>query len=480
MSGLSKSFILKKISKADGFFLEIERIILWYDTLMKTNDLTQGNIYSQLIRLSLPLMGTALIQMSYNLMDMFWLGKLSTHSLAASAAVGYISWLAMAFVLMIRTGTEIGVGQSVGAKKTKETQEFITTSLVISVFIGTIYALSAVALRTQLIGLFRFQEEIIRQEAYKFLLIVVLGYPFFFLNPIIGGIYHGAGNSKTPFIVNSVGLMLNMVLDPLFIFTLDMGIQGAALATALANFSVSLIYFLIRKKVGLLANINLIKDFCFDKVKRILSWGYPAAVYNIFFVSVSTVISRQVTAFSSGAFAAFEVGVQIEAIGWMMFGGLATTLGVFVAQNYGAENYERMLEGYHKGTKIASVIGFVALLALYFFSGQLMGLFIKDDPYALSAGMNYLRIVALCQVFSSWEASSQGGFNGLGKTKLPSVVGVLTNLSRIPLSYFLKGYFGLNGIWIALSISAGLRGIFLRVLFHFEKKRYLVLVEEEQ
>ena len=87
---------------------------------MKTNDLTQGDIYSQLIRLSLPLMGTALIQMSYNLMDMFWLGKLSTQSLAATAAVGYISWLAMAFVLMIRTGAEIGVGQSVGAKKTAQ------------------------------------------------------------------------------------------------------------------------------------------------------------------------------------------------------------------------------------------------------------------------------------------------------------------------------------------------------------------------
>lgn len=441
---------------------------------MKTNDLTRGRIYPQLIRLSLPLMGTALIQMSYNLMDMFWLGRLSTQSLAATAAVGYISWLAMAFVLMIRTGTEIGVGQSVGAKKTKDVQEYISTALLISLVLGAVYALCAVALRTQLIGLFRFEEEIIRQEAYRYLMIVVLGYPFFFVNPIIGGIYHGAGHSKTPFLVNSVGLIMNMILDPLLIFGLNMGIEGAAVATALANFSVTLIYFLIRKREGLLANLHFVKDFCFKKLRKILSWGYPAAIYNVFFVSVSTLVSRQVTSFSSGAFAAYEVGVQIEAIGWMMFGGLATTLGVFVAQNYGAQDYSRMLEGYRKGTRIASVMGLFAMLMLYFFSGQLMGLFIKGDAYALSAGMQYLKISALVQVFSSWEASSQGGFNGIGRTKLPSVVGILCNLLRIPLSYFLKGFFGLNGIWIAIAISAALRGIMLRFLFRFEKQNYLV------
>lgn len=274
--------------------------------------------------------------------------------------------------------------------------------------------------------------------------------------------------------MNSVGLVMNMVLDPLFIFGLDMGIEGAALATALANFSVTFIYFLIRKREGLLSNLHFIKDFCFNKLKRILSWGYPAAVYNVFFVSVSTVISRQVTTFSSGAFAAYEVGVQIEAIGWMMFGGLATTLGVFVAQNYGAQDYSRMLEGYKKGTRIASVMGFFAMIVLYFFSSELMGLFIKDDPYALNAGMQYLKISALIQVFASWEASSQGGFNGIGRTKLPSVVGVFCNLIRIPLSFFLKDFFGLNGIWIAIGISAGLRGLLLRILFYFQGIRHIV------
>lgn len=441
---------------------------------MKINDLTRGRIYPQLIRLSLPLMGTALIQMSYNLMDMFWLGKLSTHSLAAAASAGYIPWLAMAFVFMIRTGTEIGVGQSMGAKKEKDAREFISTALTLSLFFGVLYALAAVALRGPLIGLFRFEEETIRQEAYRYLTLVAYGYPFFFVNPIIGGIYHGAGNSKTPFLVNSVGLMMNMILDPVFIFALDMGIEGAALATALANFSVTLIYFVIRHQVHLLSGLHLIRDFSLDKLKKILSWGYPSAIHNLIFVSVSTVVSRQVTAFSSGAFAAFEVGVQIEAIGWMMFGGLSTATGVFVAQNYGAEDYARMLEGYHKGTRIATALGTFALWVLFFFSGPLMGLFIQEDPYALQAGMRYLKIVALSQVFSSWEASSQGGFNGIGRTKLPSIVGVLCNLSRIPLSYILKGFFGLDGIWIAISLSGALRGLLLRLLFHFQQRNFEV------
>lgn len=442
---------------------------------MKTNDLTRGSIYPQLIRLSLPLMGTALIQMSYNLMDMFWLGKLSTHSLAAAGAVGYISWLAMSLVMMLRTGTEIGVGQSVGAKAKKETKEYIATALGASLVIGALYALVVVLLRRQLIGLFSFKEDIIRQEAFSYLKIVALGFPFFFINPIIGAIYHGAGNSKTPFLVNSVGLVLNMVLDPLFIFTFGMGIKGAALATALANFLVSLIYFVIRKEAGLISELHLLRDFNLEKFNRIATWGLPSMVYNVFFVSVSTVVSRQVTSFSSGAFAAFEVGVQIEAIGWMMFGGLSTAIGAFVAQNFGAEDRERLLEGYAKGTIIATAMGAFAFTVLYFFAGQLMGLFIHDDSYALMAGQNYLKVIAFCQVFSAWEASSQGGFNGIGSTKLPSLVGVVCNLSRIPLSYILKGYFGLTGIWIAISISAASRGLFLRIFFYFEKQKLEVI-----
>lgn len=448
---------------------------------MKTNDLTKGDIYPQLIRLSLPLMGTALIQMSYNLMDMFWLGRLSTYSLAAAGAVGYISWLAMAFVNMLKTGTEIGVGQTVGARAQDDTKEYISTSIAFALGLGAFYALSVVILKKPLIGLFPFKEDIIRQEAYSYLTIVALGYPFFFVNPIIGAIYHGAGDSKTPFLVNSVGLILNMVLDPIFIFTLGMGIEGAALATALANFAVSLIFFLIRKKANLIAGLHLIRDFSYSKIKQVISWGLPSAIYNLFFVSVSTAVSRQVTAFSSGAFAAYEVGVQVEAIGWMMFGGLSTALGAFVAQNYGAKDYERLLEGYKKGTRMATLMGVFAFAILYFFAGGLMGLFIHGDDYALMAGRGYLTIIAFSQVFSAWEGSSQGAFNGIGKTTLPSIVGVLCNLSRIPLTYLFKSMMGLEGIWIAISLSAAARGFFLRIFYYFEKRKLeeaSILLEE--
>lgn len=439
------------------------------------HDLTRGEITPQLIKLALPLMGTVLIQMSYNLMDMFWLGKLSTNSLAAAASSGYISWLAMAFVLMIRTGTEIGVGHSVGARKEDDLHQFISTALTFSLVLGGLYALVMVLFRVPIIGFFNFKEEIIRQEAYSYLMIVALGYPFFFINPIIGGIYHGAGNSKTPFLINSVGLVMNMVLDPIFIFGLKMGIQGAALATALANFSISLIYYLRRhEEPALFAKLHLIKELSFAKLKKIMGWGYPSAVTSSSFTLISAVVSRMITSYSSVAFAAFEVGVQIEAIGWMAFGGLSTSIAAFVAQNYGAQKYGRMLDGYRKGTIISTVMGMVAMAFVYFFSGKLIALFIHDDAYALEAGMRYLMFISFAQVFASWEGSSQGGFNGIGKTKYPSAVGISCNLLRIPLALVLQQFFGLDGIWIAISISAALKGILLRPLFWWVSQEYNV------
>ena len=443
------------------------------------HDLTRGEITPQLIKLALPLMGTVLIQMSYNLMDMFWLGKLSTHSLAAAGSAGYIAWLAMAFIFMIRTGTEIGVGHSVGAKREEDLHQYISTALILSLVLGAVYALGMVLLRIPIIGFFNFKEEIIRQEAYSYLMIVALGYPFFFINPIIGGIYHGAGNSKTPFLINSVGLVMNMALDPVFIFGLKMGIQGAALATALANFSISLIYYLRRHgEPALFSKLHLSRAFSFGKLKKILGWGYPAAVTSSSFTLISAVISRMITAYSSGAFAAYEVGVQIEAIGWMAFGGLSTSIGAFVAQNFGAQQFKRMLDGYRKGTIISTVMGVIAMAFVYFFSGKLIALFIHGDAYALEAGTRYLIIISFAQVFASWEGSAQGGFYGIGKTKYPSAVGISCNLLRIPLAIVLQKFFGLDGIWMAISISTALKGILLRPLFWWVSQEYDVKESE--
>lgn len=446
---------------------------MWYDILMENkHDLTRGEITPQLIRLALPLMGTVLIQMSYNLMDMFWLGKLSTQSLAAAASAGYLSWLAMAFVFMIRTGTEIGVGHSVGAKKQEDVHEYVSTALMLSLCLGAVYALCAVLFRAPIIGFFKFKEEIIRQDAQSYLTIVALGYPFFFLNPILGGIYHGAGNSKTPFLINSLGLVMNMVLDPIFIFGLNMGIQGAALATALSNLSISFIYYLRRHgEPALFARLHLLKEFSVKKVGQILSWGYPTAITSSSFTLIAAVISRMINSYSSGAFAAFEVGVQIEAIGWMMFGGLSTSIGAFVAQNFGANQHQRMMEGYHKGTMLSTIVGMIAMAFVFFFSGKLIGLFIAHDLYALEAGRRYLRIISFAQIFASWEGSAQGGFNGIGKTKYPSVVGVSCNLLRIPMALFFQQFFGLDGIWMAIACSAALKGILLRPLFWWVMKQ---------
>lgn len=430
------------------------------------HDLTRGEITPQLIKLALPLMGTAFIQMSYNLMDMFWLGKLSTDSLAAAASSGYITWLAMAFVLMIRTGTEIGVGHSVGARKEDELHQYISTALTFSLILGGLYALVMVLFRVPIIGFFNFKEEIIRSQAHSYLTVVALGYPFFFINPILGGIYHGAGNSKTPFLINSVGLVMNMVLDPVFIFGLKMGVQGAALATALANFTISLIYYLMRHgEPVLFSKLHLLREFSVDKLKRILNWGYPSAINSASFTLITAVVSRMITSYSSGAFAAYEVGVQIEAIGWMVFGGMSTSIGAFVAQNYGSGQFNRMMEGYRKGTIITTVMGAFAMVILYFFSGDFIRLFIKEDGYALQAGMRYLMIIALSQVFASWEGSTQGGFNGIGKTKYPSMMGICCNALRIPLAIVLQKFFGLDGIWIAIAVAASLKGILLRPLF---------------
>ena len=197
--------------------------------------MTRGNTYEQLMQLSLPIMGTSLIQMSYNIMDMFWLGKLSTDAVSAAGIAGYLTWLGFAIATMSKVGAEIGVGQSVGRQDEKGTQGFINNSLGLALIIAVIFSATVLINKNMVLNFFRVESPVITKMATDYLIIVMLAVPVHSLNIVLTGIYHGFGNSRLTFRINTVGLIINMVLDPLLMFGFHMGVAGAALATAIAQ-----------------------------------------------------------------------------------------------------------------------------------------------------------------------------------------------------------------------------------------------------
>lgn len=432
-------------------------------------NLTEGNILKKLIILALPIMGTSLIQMAYNLTDMIWVGKLGSRAVTAIGTAGFFTWLAFAFIIIPKIGAEVGVAQSVGRKDVCEEKSYIRHSIQMNVVLAVLYGTAIIIFRKQLIGFFNIKGDDIVSMAISYLFIVSLGMVFFFLPPVLTSIFNGHGDSRTPFLINTIGLGVNIILDPILIFGLgpfpQLGVAGAAIATIFAQFVVTMVFIIvIRKKTDYFVGINFLQKPDWSHIRRIVKLGIPVALQSGAFTVIAMIIARILSRWGSMPIAVQSVGSQIESISWMTAGGFQTALSAFVGQNYGAKKWDRIYKGYFTAIGIIAVIGIITSCLLIFLPGPIFSIFISE-PGVVEYGIIYLRILGLSQFFMCIEIATAGAFNGLGKTIPPSIVGIVLNAMRIPGALLLSISLGLNGVWWSISLSSVLKGLILTSWF---------------
>ncbi|HCO19356.1 MAG TPA: MATE family efflux transporter, partial [Tissierellales bacterium] len=218
--------------------------------------LTEGEIIGTLTRLALPIMGTSFIQMAYNLTDVMWLGRLSTDSVAAVGTAGFFLWLAASLVMISQVGIGVSVSQSYGRGDKKEAGRFITSGFQLNIAIALVYGAALYLFREQIIGFFNIQEADVVDMAVRYLSVISAGMIFFFMNPVFSATLNSSGNSVTPFKTNTIGLIINMVLDPVLIFGIGpfprLEVEGAAIATVMAQIAVTAIFLYIGFSKGTL------------------------------------------------------------------------------------------------------------------------------------------------------------------------------------------------------------------------------------
>ena len=451
---------------------------------MKNNrqiDLTEGPITSRLVRLALPIMATSFIQMAYQMTDMLFIGRQGSDAVAAVGTAGFFSWFAVAVVLLSKVGTEVKVAQSTGMKNEEEAKKYIKTGIQLNIILTLIYTLFIWIFADNLISFFRLGSENVINLTKQYLLIVSIGFVAYCINPLFTSIFTASGDSSTPFIINSIALVINIVLDAVLIFGLGpfpaMNVAGAALATIIAQFAATALFIgaIIHRKDHRFKQ-NYISRVNLDHGKTILKLGLPVAAQEGLFSIFSMTLARLIAPWGSTAIAVQKVGSQIESISWMTAGGFSTALGTYVGQNYGAKKYDRIAKGYKVTIVLASIVGIFATLLLIFGRTPLFSIFIKE-PEAIALGADYLFILGLSQLFMCIEITTAGAFNGLGRTEIPSFVSVTLTGARIPLAMFLSSIplLGLNGVWWSISISSIIKGIILSMIFYvfMKKKKYI-------
>lgn len=452
--------------------------------MSKELNLIEGKIVGTLTKLALPIMGTSFIQMAYNLTDIMWLGRLSTEAVAAAGTAGFFMWFGAALVMISQIGVGVGVAHAIGRNDLDDAKKYISNGFQLDFLIAIIYSIILFTFRHSIIGFFNLDDPHVVNMAIEYLVIISIGIVFHFLNPIFSTTLNSSGNSVAPFKVNTMGLVANMILDPVLIFGFGpipaLGIKGAALATILAQLFVTLIFIIIGKlNETIYSHVKLIVKPDLHYINNIVKLGFPPFIQMGLHASISMVLTKIVAGFGAIPVAVQSIGSQIESISWMTSEGSSSAISAFIGQNYGAKKYDRIKEGYYRGMEILGSIGILATFLLIFAAEPLFKLFTPNDPIAISEGIRYLRILGISQFFMCIEIGSAGAFNGLGKTLPPAITGATLNASRIPIAIFLSKFttLGLLGVWWSISFTSILKGIILSAWFIYILKRKLKSLE---
>jgi len=450
-------------------------------TMKKKRDLTKGSIYKNLLWVAIPTLLSSLVQMAYNLTDMFWVSRVTTMGLDQSDAVtavgtgGFYMWLGFGFIMLVKIGTSVNVSQAAGRNDADGVARYGANGFILMVFFAVFYSLLGFLFKEEFVGLFGYTKDIVISDSIDSLEGVSSFVIFIFLVNLFSGIYDGLGLTIMTFVIVATGLVFNMILDPFFILDqvtvfgqtfdgLGLTVKGAAIATVISQGLVLLIYILIYMSKLRPFDLHLKKYFSKEHMKSILRIGYPVGVQSILFTIIAVIITIMQAGYGEEVVATQRVGSQIEALAWMIASGFQVALASFVGQNYGAGRIDRVKNGYIAAMKILIPYGIAVNLLLFFFSKQLFGIFIQE-PDTLKLGILYLRVLSVSQLFMILELATAGAFNGLGKTKYPSGVGIIGNFLRIPIAYVLALSLGYVGIWWAVSISSIVKGTVLVIMF---------------
>jgi len=463
--------------------MERRRILYLYQHYhkrkIKTTNLTSGPVLHKVVALAAPLMVRAALQTTQSLIDMFWVGKLGPASIAAVAMSGMIIMVLFTIIAGISTGTMALVARYVGANDRKKADTVATQSIFLAVAMATV-AVAVGLLFTEKLFLILGAGPDVLEAGIGYLKILLVGGITMFLLFLGSSILQGAGDTITPMKLMVLANVINIILDPIFIFGIGvprMNTSGAAVATVISQ-AVAAILVLWRLSNGRsVVHIHLKEwKIKLESLKAILKIGLPSSL-QLFFRSIMGIVLISIVAtFGTAAVAAYGLGMRLQMVILMpafALGGAAATL---VGQNLGAGQIGRA----KKSAWVAVVFDMIimAFISILFFSlaYKIMGIFNKNQE-VVALGAKYLRITTPFYIFIAFGIVLNRALAGAGETLIPMIITLLSLWGfQIPMAVFLsKGSLGIIGIWWAIGLASVLNGMLILGWFKIFFRKLAVL-----
>ncbi len=430
---------------------------------MDKNTLSLGNdrILPLLIRLSIPSTFAMFVNALYNLVDAIFVGRgVSTEAIGGLAVAFPVQMIIMAVGFLIGIGSSSIISRALGAKDHERSKyalgNAIVSGAVIAVVIVTVFFLN---LRS-IIRIFGATKEL-EQYAYDYLSIILISGVFFILAIISNNIIRAQGNAKMAMISMVSGAVLNMILDPLFIFVFKMGIRGAALATAISQLVTLIvgITYIFGKRSSIHIGLKHLK-LKLDIMKEVTAIGFSGFVRQVA-GSIVVAILNNVIKLNTGDMATLYISVfgiinRVLMFMLMPMFGIVQAFQPVAGFNFGAKSFDRVKESIRITLGILVVIGTVATFVVLLFTKQIIGIF-TDDATVIETGYTVLRTVVYVTPLVGFQIISAVLYQALGKAGPALFLALLRQLIvLVPLLLILPEIYGTTGIWISFPLADGI------------------------
>ncbi len=455
--------------------------------MRKIKNLTEGSILKSLISLAIPIIFANILQTAYQLTDTFWVGRLGAKAVASVSISFPIIFLLISLGGGLAMAGTILVAQYKGKNNRKKVDHITSQTLLLVTFISIVLSIFGYFVAPILVKLMG-AEKAVFVGAASYLRISFIGVIFMFIYMVFQSLMRGVGDVKTPMYIILGTVLLNLVLDPLFIFGFRFipayGVSGAAIASVATQALSAFIGigFLLKGKRQIKLNLNdLTPDF--KLIKKMFHIGIPASIEQSTRALGMTALTFLVTTFGTLTLAAYGIGVRILMFVIIPALGLSAATSTLVGQNIGAGKIDRA----EKVTILSAKLGFIVLsivgVIFFFFANQISAIFIPGDLTTIQNSALFLRMMSLTFGFIGIQMAINGAFRGSGNTIISMTLSIVSLwVLRFPIAYIFSRYTNLleKGIWVAFPIANIISAIIAIVWFTRGTWKKKKITEEER
>lgn len=437
-----------------------------------------GNMVQAILALAIPVIINSFLQTMYNLTDTYWLGTLGTEELAAINLVTPVQNIVVNFGSGITVAGSVLIAQYIGAGRKEDAKsmanQIFACAMLFAVFCAILCIITTPAIVTWLGA-----EGDTWSYSRTYLQLVILSMPFLYMVNMYTAIHQAQGDTFRPMLLNFLGIMVNMVLDPLFMVVFKWGIAGAALATVTANAVPAVIAFILLHSPNASINLELKKlKFEKEKLRNIVVIGLPTAIGGSTMQLGFLLMSKNVLKYGTKALAAYGIGNKVNGLISLPSNAIGSAVATIVGQNVGAGQLERAREGYKMSMKMIIIFLFVGgmILSRMLISTAIVSIFSGDEE-VIGMAAEFLSIMAFWVFTNGVYNSTMGLFQGSGHTEVTMIVDV----SRLWVFRFATLYvcenllhMGVRSIWYSVVISNGISSVILYLVYltgYWKKER---------